>query len=73
MFPDSTVDCRIFEKLSCAVKLSVGKAHHYGNIVSKSLRHIAHMKVVVGFILDNSNKPVNTANFTETNLQLTVY
>ena len=75
MFP-YTVDCRTLDKLSCAVKLSVGnfsRAHNYGNIVIKSLKHIAHMKVVTGFILDNSNKPVSTANFTDTILQLTVY
>ena len=53
---------------SRAVKLSVGNAprHHcYGNLVNKSLGHIAHALVVQGFIFDNSNKPVGTENFTE--------
>jgi len=64
----NTVNCRVVEKLSCAVKFSIGnfsRPHRYGNLVSKSLRYIAYMLVVLGFVLDNSNKSVSTANFTE--------
>ena len=41
------------------------RPHHYGNLGGKSFGHIALILVVPGFVLDNSNKPVGTANFTE--------
>ena len=50
------------------MKLSVGNVprhHRYGNLVNKSLGHIAHTLVVPGFIFDNNNKPVSMANFME--------
>ena len=50
------VDCRILDKFSHTMKLSVGyfsRAYHFTNLIRKSLGPIAHMLLFQGFLFDN--------------------